>query len=45
MMHAEDFDEDLAHLKMKEINAAKSILMDEEKRDLQDRILKVTGRY
>ncbi|MGA1794111.1 MAG: DnaJ domain-containing protein [Thermoplasmatota archaeon] len=44
-MHGEDFDEDTSHLKMKEINAAKSILMDEEKRDLQDRILKVTGRY
>ncbi|MGA1819731.1 MAG: DnaJ domain-containing protein [Thermoplasmatota archaeon] len=44
-MHTEDFDEELAHRKMKETNAAKSILMDEEKRDLQDRILKVTGRY
>ncbi|MBN1389304.1 MAG: DnaJ domain-containing protein [Candidatus Thermoplasmatota archaeon] len=45
VMHKEDFDIDEAHNKMREINAAKSILMDEEKRDLQDRILKVTGRY
>jgi DnaJ-class molecular chaperone len=44
-MHKEDFDEDEAHRMMKEINAAKKILMDEEKRDLHDRILKVTKRY
>lgn len=44
-MHKEDFDEDEAHLRMKEINAAKNILLDEEKRDLHDRILKVTKRY
>jgi hypothetical protein len=30
---------------MKEINAAKNILLDEEKRDLHDRILRVTKRY
>lgn len=45
MMHKEDFDEDAAHDKMKQINAAKNILMDEEKRDLHDRILKITHRY
>ncbi|MBN1539550.1 MAG: DnaJ domain-containing protein [Candidatus Thermoplasmatota archaeon] len=44
-MHQEGFDVDEAHKKMREINAAKSILMDEEKKDLQDRILRVTGRY
>jgi hypothetical protein len=45
MMHKEDFDEDEAHDRMKEINAAKNILMDDEKRDLHDRILRVTKRY
>jgi hypothetical protein len=44
-MHKEEFDEDEMHIRMKEINAAKNILLDEEKRDLHDRILKVTNRY
>lgn len=45
MMHDDDYDEEEAHQKMGEINAAKNILLDEEKRDLQDRILRITGRY
>jgi len=44
-MHQGEFDDDEAHIKMKEINAAKNILLSPEKRDLQDRILKVTKRY
>ncbi|MFW3145690.1 MAG: NosD domain-containing protein [Thermoplasmatota archaeon] len=44
-MHGEDFNEEEAHKKMHEINAAKTILLDSDKRDLQDRILRITGRY
>ncbi len=44
-LHHGEFDDDEAHVRMKEINAAKNILLSPEKRDLQDRILKVTKRY
>ncbi|MFO8050558.1 MAG: NosD domain-containing protein [Thermoplasmatota archaeon] len=44
-MHNEDYDVDDSHQRMGEINAAKTILLDDQKRDLQDRILRITGRY
>ncbi|MEA3558449.1 MAG: NosD domain-containing protein [Candidatus Thermoplasmatota archaeon] len=44
-MHHIDYDEDRSHEKMGEINAAKNILLDDEKWGLQDRILRITGRY